>query len=152
MSDELRSGFTVATGVEVTVAADDAGTLVVDVPPEAWPEAARHARDDLGMNFLDWLSAVDQPDGDPAGVDVVLHVAAVPSSIGGDGAGPRRVRRLLLRTRVPETALRVPSLTAVWPGVAWHERETFEMFGVEFADFADGTGQPLRPPGLQSRR
>ena len=30
---------------------------------------ARHARDGLGLDFLDWLSAVDQPDG----VSLWLH-------------------------------------------------------------------------------
>jgi NADH-quinone oxidoreductase subunit C len=33
----------------------------------------------------------------------------------------------------------------VWPGTAWHERETFEMFGVTFDDFDDGSGDWLRP-------
>jgi NADH-quinone oxidoreductase subunit C len=51
----------------------------------------------------------------------------------------------MLRTRVPEGALVLPSLTALWPGVAWHERETFEMFGLDFSDFDDGSGQPIRP-------
>jgi NADH-quinone oxidoreductase subunit C len=51
----------------------------------------------------------------------------------------------MLRTRVPATDLVLPSLTALWPGVAWHERETFEMFGLDFSDFDDGSGLRLRP-------
>jgi NADH-quinone oxidoreductase subunit C len=149
---ELAAGLSAAAGVEATVEHDGAGTPVVQVAPEGWLEAARHARDVLGMDYLDWLSAVDQPDGDPAGVDVVLHVAA-SASAGEDGEstrypeydGPRRVRRLLLRTRVPDSDPTLASLTALWPGVAWHERETFEMFGVVFAGFADGSGHGLRP-------
>jgi NADH-quinone oxidoreductase subunit C len=120
-------------------AQDAAGTPVLDVPRERWHEAAVHARDVLGMDMLDWLSAVDQPDGDPAGVDVVLHV------VDSRSAGGPRLRRLLLRTRVPDGDLRLPSLTAVWPGLAWHERETFEMFGVGFDGFGDGTDAGLRP-------
>ena len=149
----LAVGFSLATDAEATVGRDGAGTAVVDVPVSAWVEAARHARDTLGMDFLDWLSAVDQLDRDPAGLDVVLHVAATSSAgIEGDrdryqrqDFGPPRVRRLMLRTRVPEGALVLPSLTGLWPGVAWHERETFEMFGLDFSDFDDGSGQPLRP-------
>ncbi len=118
---------------------DAAGTPVLDVPRDAWSGAALHVRDGLGMDFLDWLSAVDAPDGDPPGVDVVLHVADSRST--GTGA----VRRVLLRTRVPDADLRLASLTAVWPGVAWHERETFEMFGVAFDGFDDGSGHWLRP-------
>jgi NADH-quinone oxidoreductase subunit C len=97
-------------------------------------------RDVVGLDFLDWLSAVDQPDADPPGLDVVLHVA--DSRSGGTGSG--RLRRLLLRTRVANVVGRVISLTAVWPGVAWHERETYEMFGLEFDEYDDGSGYPLR--------
>lgn len=150
----LAVGFSLATGVDVQVSRDGAGTPVIDVPVSAWVEAARHARDTLEMDFLDWLSAVDQMDGgESAGLDVILHVAATSSTgVEGDRAryqrrdfGPPSVRRLMLRTRVPESALVLPSLTRLWPGVAWHERETFEMFGLDFSDFDDGSGLELRP-------
>ncbi|GAB6901197.1 NADH-quinone oxidoreductase subunit C [Kineosporia succinea] len=125
----------------VTVSVDGAGTAVVDVPVEGWLAAAACARDELDLDFLDWLSAVDEPDGDPAGLDVVLHVVGSDSF----GAADRQVRRLLLRTRVPDRALTLPSLTGLWPGVAWHERETHEMFGLDFSGFSDGSGSGLRP-------
>jgi NADH-quinone oxidoreductase subunit C len=121
---------------------DAAGTPLVDVPAAQWAQAAAQARDD-GMDFFDWLSAVDQPDADPPGVDIVLHVA--DSSTFGGRSGGAGVRRMLLRTRVPDADLRVASLTRVWPGAAWHERETFEMFGVTFDGFDDGSGLWLRP-------
>ena len=53
--------------------------------------------------------------------------------------------RLLLRTRVTGPDLAVASVTDLWPAAAWHERETHEMFGVEFTGFDDGTGKGLRP-------
>jgi NADH-quinone oxidoreductase subunit C len=118
---------------------DAAGVPVHDVPREAWVEAGLHARDGLGMDYLDWLSAVDATDADPPGVDVVLHVACSRS------AGTGGVRRVLFRTRVPDADPHLASLTGVWPGVAWHERETFEMFGVTFDGFDDGSGDWLRP-------
>jgi NADH-quinone oxidoreductase subunit C len=120
---------------------DAAGVPVVDVPVAQWREAALHARDELGMDYIDWLSAVDVPDGDPPGVDVVVHVLDSRST----GAPVPGVRRLLLRTRVPDAGAHLPSLTPVWPGSAWHERETFEMFGVTFDGFDDGSGDWLRP-------
>nr|WP_269326896.1 NADH-quinone oxidoreductase subunit C [Kineosporia mesophila] len=125
----------------VTVSADAAGTPVVDVPAAGWVAAATCARDELDLDFLDWLSAVDEPDGDPAGLDVVLHLAGSDSF----GSSDRTVRRLLLRTRVPNADLNLPSLTSLWPGVAWHERETHEMFGLAFTGFSDGSGAGLRP-------
>ncbi len=127
-------------GVTGEPTADGDGTPCMDVARESWVTAARHLRDELGLDFLDWLSAVDVPDGDPAGVDVVLHVASSrPDRVHA------RVPRVLVRTRVPDADLTLDSLTAVWAGVAWHERETFEMFGVDFTGFEDGSDLGLRP-------
>jgi NADH-quinone oxidoreductase subunit C len=49
-----------------------------------------------------------------------------------------------MRTRVPigEAA---GSATGVFAGAAWHERETHEMFGIDFDGFDDGSGLGLRP-------
>ncbi|HLS40079.1 MAG TPA: NADH-quinone oxidoreductase subunit C [Ornithinicoccus sp.] len=104
-----------------------------EVTPQQWPDAAREAKAQ-GFTFFDWLSAVDQTDqeADP-GFDVLCHLIR-----------PRPWERLLLRTRVPEGAA-LPSLTPVFAGAAWHERETHEMFGLEVTGFDDGTGQGLRP-------
>jgi NADH-quinone oxidoreductase subunit C len=115
--------------------AEDAnGTVCVDVPRELWPQALTAARDALGLDMLDWLSAVD----------VLVHL--VDSRSGGERAtGAGGMVRLLLRTHLPADDLTVASATGVWPGAAWHERETHEMFGVDFSGFEDGTGMGLRP-------
>ncbi|MGK5530492.1 NADH-quinone oxidoreductase subunit C [Streptomyces sp. URMC 129] len=93
--------------------------LTVDVPPAAWAGALRTARDELGCTFFDWLSAVDEPG---TGFLVCAHVAAL-------GTPPRR---LLLRTTVPHENAALPTVTGVYAGAAWHERETREMFGIDF--------------------
>lgn len=96
--------------------------LTVDVPTASWIAALEIARDKLGLTFFDWLSAVDEPG---VGFRVCAHVASV---------GPGAVRRLLLRTTVPHAAASLPSAVEVYAGAAWHERETYEMFGVTFTD------------------
>ncbi|MFE7627749.1 NADH-quinone oxidoreductase subunit C, partial [Streptomyces sp. NPDC057509] len=98
--------------------------LTVDVPPAAWITALETARDALGCTYFDWLSAVDEPG---TGFRVCVHVAALPSA----GTG---VRRLLIRTTVPHEAAVLPTAIGVYAGAAWHERETHEMFGIDFAD------------------
>jgi NADH-quinone oxidoreductase subunit C len=95
-------------------------TLTIDIPAESWLPAAAFARDDerVAGTFFDWLSAYDDA---AAGIAVVLRLWSV------------RLRHgLLLRTRVPRDNGSLPTLTGLWAGANWHERETFEMFGVAF--------------------
>ena len=108
------------------------------VAPAQWLGAVAEARG-RGFTFFDWLSAVDESDRDPdPGLDVLCHlIDPVPTP-------ERDQRTLLVRSRVPE-GLALASLTGLFAGAAWHERETHEMFGQEFTDFEDGTGLGLRP-------
>ncbi|MFJ9338409.1 NADH-quinone oxidoreductase subunit C [Streptomyces sp. NPDC101733] len=96
--------------------------LTVDVPVGSWIAALEIARDKLGCTYFDWLSAVDEPG---TGFRICAHVVSLEN---------HRVRRLLLRTTVPRSAPSLPSAVAVYAGAQWHERETFEMFGVTFTD------------------
>jgi len=105
----------VGDGAEV---GDAYGLPVVDVPSGAWVEAVTRARDEAGCTFFDWLSAVDEADD---GFGVVAHLWSVEQRA-----------HLLLRTRVPRESPRLASVTSVFRGASWHERETFEMFGIVF--------------------
>jgi NADH-quinone oxidoreductase subunit C len=108
----------------------------LDVTAEEWVRAARDLRDS-GFTFFDWLSAVDQTDDPEApGFDLVLHVYDVSRR----GA----VRGQLMHTRIAEGAA-IQSLTSIFKGAAWHEREVHEMFGIDVAGFDDGSGHGLRP-------
>jgi len=145
LPDDVAARLAAAVGADAVLSAEDAnGTPSVDVPRELWASALLAARDALGLDMIDWLSAVDEPAAEPAGVDVVTHLVDSRSG-GGAAVQSGGLVRLLLRTRLPADDLAVASATAVWPGAAWHERETHEMFGVEFTGFDDGTGMGLRP-------
>ena len=120
-------------------------TDVRDVPFGEWSSTVLTLRDE-GYSYFDWLTAVDQTDAlqtadeaAVAGFDIVCHLIRVAGA-----GGPGRLESVLLRTRAPE-GLPVPSITGVFHGAAWHERETHEMFGVDFDGFDDGTGLGLRP-------
>ncbi|MGC5019727.1 NADH-quinone oxidoreductase subunit C [Micromonospora sp. DT47] len=108
----------------------------VDVPCANWSDALRAVRDDDGLacDFFDWLSAVDEL---AAGFDVVAHLWST-----------RHRHGVLLRTRVPRESPTVPSVVDVYPGAAWHERETHEMFGVDFAGH-EGLLPLLLPPEFE---
>ncbi|MYS11713.1 NADH-quinone oxidoreductase subunit C, partial [Streptomyces sp. SID6041] len=127
--DSLPGAVTEVFGEEAT-AEQAYDLLTVDVPAASWTTALETARDVLGCTYFDWLSAVDEPG---TGFRVCAHVAAV-----GEG----RPRRLLLRTTVPHSAPVLPTAIGVYAGAGWHERETHEMFGVDF------TGHPHLVPLL----
>lgn len=82
-----------------------------------WRDRMEQARTQ-GYDVLDWLSASD----DGTGVTVTACLIR-----GDDPAG-----FVLLHAPAP-----VPSVADLFPSAAWHERETAEMFGVDFADAAD---------------
>ncbi|MFD7703968.1 NADH-quinone oxidoreductase subunit C [Streptomyces caelestis] len=129
----LPAGAEELFGAEAT-AEESYGVLTVDVPPASWITALEAARDRAGCTFFDWLSAVDEPG---TGFRVTAHVAALAP-----------VRRLLLRTTVPHEAPVLPSAVDVYAGAAWHERETHEMFGVDFTGHP-GLDHLLLPDGFE---
>ena len=90
------------------------------MPAGQWQAVATAIRDDRrsACDFFDWLSAYDDED---AGLAVVVHVWSTSSH-----------QSVVLRTHVARDDSRLPTLTSVWPGANWHERETFEMFGIDF--------------------
>jgi NADH-quinone oxidoreductase subunit C len=110
-------GFAAQFG-EGATAEESYGLLTVDVPADDWVAALRHARDSLRCTFFDWLTAVDELDD---GFSVVAHVWS-----------PAERQHLLIRTRVPRAEPRLATATGVYRGANWHERETYEMFGVRF--------------------
>ncbi len=147
------------------------GLTSCTVPLADWYAEVAAAKE-CGYDFFDWLSAVDHTgargdgtweevqaerdataDGgaqeeneaaveeDPAvrGMLLVLHLyaSAAPSP-------PDILSRVMLHTLVPDGEA-VPSVTSLFAGAAWHERETHEMFGITFTDFADSSGLGLRP-------
>jgi NADH-quinone oxidoreductase subunit C len=93
------------------------GEVTAEVPPGRWLAALSFARDELGCDFFDWLTAVDEED---RGLAVVAHLYSVTGR-----------HHLLVRT-LAAPGEHLPSATGLYRGAAWHERETWEMFGLEF--------------------
>ncbi|MET9851842.1 NADH-quinone oxidoreductase subunit C [Streptomyces sp. NPDC006450] len=119
--DSLPDAAATVFGAEA-VGSFSYSVLTVDVPTASWIPALEIARDKLGCTYFDWLSAVDEPG---TGFRVCAHVVSLEN---------HRVRRLLLRTTVPHSAPSLPSAVSIYAGAEWHERETWEMFGVVFTD------------------
>src|SRR6516225_1245184 len=48
-----------------------------------------------------------------------------------------RLHRLRIKCRVPEDDPTIASLTPVWPGANWLERETYDLYGIQFIGHPD---------------
>ncbi len=108
------------------------GTVKVRVAPESWVEAVTTLRDE-GFDFFSYLSAIDwsrevtvgDPVEEPDELDERYEVLCRLSTVVDD-------RGVTLSTDVPKEDPAIDSLVGVFGGAAWHEREAYEMFGIEF--------------------
>lgn len=96
---------------------EEFGDPVVEIDRDDWFAAAGRAQAE-GLTYLDMLTAVD--DGD---VFTVVAYLWSTSAVAG----------VLLRTTVPRGDPTLASITPLFPGADWHERESAEMYGLTFA-------------------
>jgi NADH-quinone oxidoreductase subunit C len=103
------------------------GDLTVRVRKEDIVAACLFLRDDpeCAFDMLIDLCGVDmyRPE---ARFEVVYHLYSLRSK-----------RYLRLKVGVEENDAVVDTVTSVWPGANWHERETFDMIGVKFRGHPD---------------
>jgi NADH-quinone oxidoreductase subunit C len=119
----LRGRF----AAEVTAWQDDVGEPTALVTREALRDVARYLRDDLGYRLLRSVTAVDLLPHVPR-YQVVYHVTALP----GTDSDPAPTRLLRIKVALTADDPVVDSLTPIYPTANYHERETYDMFGIEF--------------------
>ena len=145
----------------------------VTVEREQLREACLHARDELGFDMCVDVVAADYLDWGAKGVSGYIGTAAgrdlnAPMTQGLQtlpAAKPKRFsvsyHLLALKQGAPRLRLQtwadegeaVPSVVSVWPTCDWHEREQFDLMGIEFDGHPnlvrilmddDWEGHPLR--------
>jgi NADH-quinone oxidoreductase subunit C len=97
--------------------------LTVTVPRERWQDVGRFVRNDLGCRYFNWLSAVDWKD---QGLEVVCRVENLEAAL-----------VVIMRTRLAAGQTACPTLTNLYRGADWMERECYDMFGVVFEGHPD---------------
>ena len=94
------------------------------VKAENLVEVATALRDEMGYDYLSSVTAVDYlAEGK---MEVVYHARKTT------GGSP-----LVFRVQVPRDQSTVPSLTSVYPGAEFQEREAYDLFGVHFTGHPD---------------
>ncbi len=89
------------------------GTPVIYVAKENLIPFMKEKKDE-GFDMLLMVTGVDYVDH----LEVVYHLLSTK-----DG------KRLVVKTKTNEE---VDSVTSIWPGANWHERETYDLVGVKF--------------------
>jgi NADH-quinone oxidoreductase subunit C len=103
------------------------GDLAITVTRDKLHEVAQFLRDDPAMDFdyIVHVSSVDWPD-DEERFEVVYEFYSI-----------RKRQRIRLKTRVPEADCVVDSLTDLWKGADFMEREVYDMMGIRFRRHPD---------------
>ena len=105
------------------------------LPASSLREVMTHLRDDPAtkFDFLNCITGVDYPlEGELAPhapedtIAVVYHLYSYTHR-----------HSLVLKTFLPRATPRVPTISDVWPVADWHERETYDLFGVIFTGHPD---------------
>ena len=115
----------------------DRGELTLHVKREKLVEVAMILRDSLKFEMCMGVSGVHYPDRTDREVSAVYPLLSLTHN-----------RRIRLEVSVADADAHIPSLVEVWAGNNWHERETFDMFGIIF-DGHPGLTRILMPDDWQ---
>ena len=98
-----------------------------NVPVAQLLEVLRSLRDEAGFDHLADLTAIDWSAGKSPRFTVVWHLFSTMEH--------GYVR--LAADCADDVNPAMPSATGLWPGANWHERETYDMFGIKFTGHPD---------------
>ena len=124
----LRERF----GAAILETHSDFGDDTAVVDPGAWKAVCAFLHDDPALDFdlpVD-LCGVDYPNRGATGrMEVVMHLYSISKK-----------HRVRLKARVGDEDMEraeLDSVTSIWPGMNWLERETFDMYGIRFEGHPD---------------
>ena len=123
----------------------DRGELTLHIKREKLVEVAQKLRDTESLRFeiCMGVNGVHYPEESGRELHAVFPLLSMTHN-----------RRIRLEVSVPDSDPHLPSLVEVWPSNNWHERETYDMFGIVF-DGHPGLTRILMPddwPGHPQRK
>jgi NADH-quinone oxidoreductase subunit C len=107
-------------GQDVLEASDALDQATVRVTPERYREVIQTLRDDeeFACDFLDFVGGVDLGED---GFDLVVQLYSTS-----------RRHQVRIKVATGREDPQAPSISDLYPGANWHERETWELFGIGF--------------------
>lgn len=123
-----------------TPVAPPAATPSEPLPPGATDFRRRGWNLEVTVPAEDVVSAAQWLDGHGFGIDAVTGVdwlAQGQMEVVYDFFHPLVSLRVVVRARVPRDQPELPTISGVFPGANWHERETHDFFGLRFRGHPD---------------
>jgi len=105
------------------IVSGDGAAITVVVLPALWASFAVFAKETLGCRYFSFLSAVDWKD---EGLEVIAWLDNMDAGF-----------TVLMKARLGAGVTECASLTPVFRGAGWMEREAFDMFGIRFTGHPD---------------
>ncbi len=127
MSQAVVDRLSAEFGDRILETSDAFGDHEVRVAVKDWVEVAQFMKDDEALqmdHFID-LTAIDYPERESARFDVTLTMRSSGNSA-----------RIRVRTQVKDGE-EPGTLSGVWAGANWAEREVWDMFGIKFKGHPD---------------
>jgi NADH-quinone oxidoreductase subunit C len=106
-------------GIEKVVV--DRGELTLHVRREKLVEVAQVLRDDLKFEMCLGVSGAHYPDESGRELRALYPLLSLT-----------RNQRVRIEVAAPDNDPHIPSVVEIWAGNNWHERETYDMFGIIF--------------------
>ena len=119
---EVRRGLQQRFGEDVAVTLAPGGDLVVTVGRERLLAVCRYLKEEQGFDYPILVTGVDRGDG----LESVIHLGQMTSP-----------RVIVLKTPVSYDDPQVPSVTSIWAGADWHERESYDLMGIRYEGHPD---------------
>lgn len=95
------------------------GRILITVKKERLMDASIFLKEKLEFDHIASVSGLDYPDRNE--FEVVYHIYSITKKTLAE-----------VKVAISRNDAKLPSLIPVWPGINYHERETWEMFGIEF--------------------
>lgn len=117
----------------IGVSAEPKKIAKILVVSECIKEVAEYLKSEWAIDYIKGVTGVDLsklPDKAQDGIEVIYHVGSLSSDV-------LKGVTLSLSTKVSISDPVMPSLTSVWKGAEMHEREVYEMLGVNFKGHPD---------------
>jgi NADH-quinone oxidoreductase subunit C len=107
------------SGTELNFERDANDEVIVRLQPNDLVAACQRLKQDerLALDYLRCLSGVDYEEN----LEVVYHLYSTTTG-----------NKLVIKVQLPSEGAEIDSVTSVWKGANWHEREAAEMFGIGF--------------------